>query len=575
MHHAPNELTVALIEMHFVLQHWKQTNSRATCTAGSLAPCTVALLVEDVMPVYPLNLGDVVEGKYRIDAILGEGGMGVVFAATHLELHCPVALKVIREELNQIPELTARLVLEARAAAQIRSEHVCRVLDVGRLVSGTPFVVMEYLRGKTLAAELRAKGRLPERTAVDYVLQACEAIAEAHRAGFVHRDLKPENLFLAEFPNGDRAIKVLDFGISKMSSVAAESAAYRLTNPSAAMGSPHYMAPEQMLAAHDVDTRADIWALGAILHELVTGHLAFTGHSLPVICAAVLQSSPTPVRQYAAEVSPGFEEVILACLAKGRDHRPQTIAELARRIAPCGTARAAESAARIRRLFEDKSLGAVEDAHDGAPVTAYQKTLPHTPLSNSSSQSPRQPTPMETAAAVTSTKEVSSPPLVSSTGTATRRNRSYVRLASMLLLIPAGLALTYYVQRSNANTEGPSGVRPDTSAYPSEATLRRETDGAKVAEQAALGALGSPASTSHLPTTPATDVAPKQDAASSSSTTALSAESTVKQTSTAAASPSPRHGQPLSIRGGPKPLPPRPKGSTPDPYDAENFGGRR
>src|ERR1700690_3412638 len=247
-------------------------------------------MLEASTPFYPLSVGELVGGKYRITSILGEGGMGIVFAATHVDLHCDVAIKVIRQELNQQPELIARLMLEARAAAQIRSEHVCRVLDVARLDTGTPYVVMEYLDGKNLASVLDAKGRLPERLSVDYVLQACEAVAEAHRAGVVHRDLKPENLFLAEFPDGRRAIKVLDFGISKATGAWVKPVARTLTNPSSAMGSPHYMAPEQMTAARDVDARADIWALGAILHQLVTGHLAFDGDSLPAVCAAVLQS---------------------------------------------------------------------------------------------------------------------------------------------------------------------------------------------------------------------------------------------------------------------------------------------
>lgn len=535
------------------------------------------------MPVYPLNLGDVVEGKYRIDAILGEGGMGVVFAATHLELHCPVALKVIREELNQIPELTARLVLEARAAAQIRSEHVCRVLDVGRLGSGTPFVVMEYLRGRTLGAELRNKGRLPERVAVDYVLQACEAIAEAHRAGFVHRDLKPENLFLAEFPNGDRAIKVLDFGISKMNSVDAESAAYRLTNPSAAMGSPHYMAPEQMLAAHDVDVRADIWALGAILHECVTGHLAFTGHSLPIVCAAVLQSTPPRVRQYAADLSSDLEEVILACLAKDREQRPQTVAELALRIAPCGTARAAESAARIQRLLAD-SPSTTSDRANGQLAAAHQKTLPHTPLPSSSSGETREPTPMETAAAVTSSKDTSAPPLEAPTDPIRQRRRRNVQLVtSLLFLVPAGLALAYKVQHSNTGVNGSSGVQQEASVTPfaTEATLPptpdAETSGVKT-EQASLTPIGSPDSTSISPIAAGDPTLPpaarsadlgSRTPMSSSSTTAHSV--VPKQSHSLSAVP--REKAHSSLRS--SPLPQKPRSSIPDPYDAENFGGRR
>ena len=353
-------------------------------------------MLEASAPFYPLAIGELVGGKYQITSILGEGGMGIVFRATHVDLNCDVAIKVIRQELNQQPELIARLMQEARAAAQIRSDHVCRVLDVSRLDTGTPYVVMEYLDGKNLATVLDGKGRLPERLTVDYVLQACEAIAEAHRAGVVHRDLKPENLFLAEFPDGRRAIKVLDFGISKATGSWVKPVGKTLTNPSSAMGSPHYMAPEQMTAARDVDARADIWALGAILHQLLTGHLAFDGDSLPAVCAAVLQSEPTPVREYLPEVSQGLEEAILLCMVKNRDRRLATVAELARLISPFGSAQAAQSAARIYRLLdESEPLHSSGEYSSSTLLSPRQLPTPRTPI---------QRAPIETTVAVTSSK---------------------------------------------------------------------------------------------------------------------------------------------------------------------------
>ncbi len=392
-------------------------------------------MLEASTPFYPLAMGELVGGKYKISSILGEGGMGIVFGATHVDLNCEVAIKVIRQELNQQPELIARLMQEARAAAQIRSEHVCRVLDVARLDGGTPYVVMEYLEGKNLATVLDAKGRLTERLAVNYVLQACEAIAEAHRAGVVHRDLKPENLFLAEFPDGRRAIKVLDFGISKATGSWGQPVGKTLTNPSSAMGSPHYMAPEQMTAARDVDARADIWALGAILHQLVTGHLAFDGDSLPAVCAAVLQSEPIPVRQYLPEISQGLEEAILSCLVKSRDQRLATVAELARLISSFGSAQAAQSAARIYRLLDE-----VEPAHSsgeyssGTLLSPRQLPTPRTPI---------QRAPMETTVAVTSSKRAFAAFGYGASG----RKWRVLRLIGLLLLA-SGISLAVLVARS-------------------------------------------------------------------------------------------------------------------------------
>jgi eukaryotic-like serine/threonine-protein kinase len=300
----------------------------------------------------PPGVGQELAGKYLVGEVLGEGGMGTVYAATHRDLDRPVAIKVLREELAAAPDLLARLMLEARAAARIHSEHVCRVLDVGRLESGAPYIVMEYLVGADLGALLETQGPLGETAAVDYLLEACEAVAEAHAAGIIHRDLKPENLFLARRPDGSAVIKVLDFGISKATGLAGAQSPSTLTSPTSALGSPHFMAPEQMSAAHDADARADIWALGAILYQLVSGALAFDGESLPAVCAAVLQANPIPVRQRAPHVTPELERAIHRCLSKNRDDRFRTVAELASAIAPLGSTRARTSLSRIARLLD-------------------------------------------------------------------------------------------------------------------------------------------------------------------------------------------------------------------------------
>jgi serine/threonine-protein kinase len=227
---------------------------------------------------------------------------------------------------------------------------------------------MEYLEGADLAQLLATEGPLGEPAAIDWLLEACEAVAEAHAAGIVHRDLKPENLFLARRPGGGVVIKVLDFGISKTTGPANEARA--LTNPSSALGSPHFMAPEQMRAPHDVDERADIWALGAILYELLTGVSAFEGADVPAVCAAVLHTNPIPVRELVPEITPAVEHAIDRCLRKDREERFATVAEFATAVAPFGSARARSSLAVIGRLLGD------EPTWPATPVITQHGALP-------------------------------------------------------------------------------------------------------------------------------------------------------------------------------------------------------
>jgi len=212
--------------------------------------------------------GDVLCDRYRVDRVLGSGGMGVVVLAEHIELRERVAIKFLLDSAADDVELSERFLREARAAVRIRSEHVVRVSDVGRLPSGAPYLVMEYLEGEDLSQRLE-RGRVPIEDAVDYVMQCCEAMHVAHRAGIVHRDLKPANLFLTQRPDGSPIIKVLDFGISKVGG--AEAAQLSLTRTQTMMGSPLYMSPEQMRSSKDVSPSTDIWSLGVILHELISG----------------------------------------------------------------------------------------------------------------------------------------------------------------------------------------------------------------------------------------------------------------------------------------------------------------
>jgi eukaryotic-like serine/threonine-protein kinase len=276
----------------------------------------------------------VLAAKYRVERVLGSGGMGVVVAARHEQLDVLVALKFMADDALGDPDLVARFLREARAAARLRSEHVARVTDVGTLESGAPYQVMEYLDGRDLSALLSSEGPLPIPTAVEYVIHACEALDEAHRFGIVHRDIKPSNLFLTKRPNGTPCIKVLDFGISKSERLGASSAKLHGTHSRSLLGSPSYMAPEQMRASRGVDARADIWALGATLYELLTGQVPFEAESLLDLAIRIAQSDPRLPHEIRPEIPWALEQVILRCLEKDRTDRFSTTRVLASALAP-------------------------------------------------------------------------------------------------------------------------------------------------------------------------------------------------------------------------------------------------
>lgn len=281
----------------------------------------------------PVELGAVVDEKYRIDALLGAGAMSVVALAFHLELEQRVAIKFLHARSFDQEQTAQRFKREARAAARIHSEHVVRVLDVGALPDGTPYIVMEHLQGNDLATELERRGKLPATEATGYLLDACEALAAAHAAGVVHRDLKPENLFLAERSDGRRIVKLLDFGISK--SVIGNSVTdLALTRTATFMGSPLYMSPEQMRSPRNVDARSDIWSLGAISYELLSGQLPYNAESIPQLCLAVISDEPRPLAELAPDLPPGLVAIVQRCLEKDREKRYSTVAELAMDLAP-------------------------------------------------------------------------------------------------------------------------------------------------------------------------------------------------------------------------------------------------
>jgi hypothetical protein len=291
--------------------------------------------------------GQILAGKYRVDRVLGVGGMGVVVAAHHLELDARVAIKFLLPETLGNPDAVARFAREARAAVRIRSEHVARVSDVGKLESGAPYMVMEYLEGLDLSGWLSERGPLPFGQAVEFALQASEAIAEAHALGIVHRDLKPANLFVIKRPDGGLSIKVLDFGISKTTGMGGSGSDGAMTKTSAMLGSPLYMSPEQIQSSKDVDARSDIWALGVILYELITGVAPFGGEHMAELIFAIISAQPRPMRSFRPDVPEGLERVIGRCLAKNRAERFASVAEMAGALAPFAPQRSQASLERI------------------------------------------------------------------------------------------------------------------------------------------------------------------------------------------------------------------------------------
>jgi serine/threonine-protein kinase len=304
-----------------------------------------------VDPAIDVKPGEVLAGKYRIERVLGMGGMGVVVLATHLQLDERVAIKFLLPNALQMPEAVARFAREARAAVKIKSEHVARVTDVGTLDTGCPYMVMEYLHGRDLAQLVQDQGPLPIEQAVDCLLQACEAIAEAHALGIVHRDLKPSNLFLIHRADGSACVKVLDFGISKTTGMAGSGPDLGMTRTTAVMGSPLYMSPEQMASARNVDVRTDIWALGAILYELCTGQVPFAADTMPQLCQMVLQEPAPPIRSRLPLAPEGLENAILRCLEKTPSNRYSNVAEFAAALLPFGPRWGSASVERISRVL--------------------------------------------------------------------------------------------------------------------------------------------------------------------------------------------------------------------------------
>ncbi len=352
-----------------------------------------------------MRTGDIVAGKFRIERVLGQGGMGVVVAARHLQLDETVALKFLRPHAVADRDALARFTREARAAAKLKSEHVARVLDAGVGEDGTPYIAMEYLDGRTLGQVLEDEGRLEVATAADYAIQTCEALADAHARGIVHRDIKPENLFLVERAQGWRLVKVLDFGISKLAmSLPAETGNVATQSM---MGSPCYMSPEQLRSTASVDHRTDLWSLGVTLFELLAGGTAYSaGQTLPQLIAAILERPAPRLTEIWPDVPPELSDVVARCMAKEREARFESAAELALALLPFAPKRCRTNVERALAMSQpsEKISSRVSVTTEPPPPPATSRT-PFAPAntlkSATSSKVTPEPGTLDTLAAPT------------------------------------------------------------------------------------------------------------------------------------------------------------------------------
>ncbi|MDQ2646817.1 MAG: serine/threonine protein kinase, partial [Myxococcota bacterium] len=270
-----------------------------------------------------VSSGVVIDQRYRVQRLVGRGGIGLVYLCHHEVLEKPVAMKVLRPEYADQPEVIERFVNEARAASAIKSKHIVNTLDIGSLPSGAPYFIMEHVDAETLASILQARHALPVAEAVEVVRQMADGLGAAHTAGIVHRDLKPENVFVGRESDGSTLVKIFDFGVAKVTR-----ARSRLTHVGAIFGTPSYMSPEQA-RGQAVDPRADIYALGIMLFEMLAGHLPFDGDDPLAVMAQHVDAPVPPLKTPAGEAVPlAVEAVVRRCLEKNRDDRYPSVAEL-------------------------------------------------------------------------------------------------------------------------------------------------------------------------------------------------------------------------------------------------------
>jgi serine/threonine-protein kinase len=435
--------------------------------------------------------GTILAGKYRVDRVLGQGGMGIVVKATHLQLEQPVALKFLQPRGMENPAIVARFAREAKALAKLKSDHVAHVSDVGNLESGAPYIVMEYLDGEDLASLLDRRGPLSIDEAVGYVLQACEGMAEAHEARIVHRDLKPANLFLATSGDGSApVVKVLDFGIAKALD---DDTAGALTKTSSVFGSAYYMAPEQMRNAKACDERTDVWALGVILYELLTGRVPFEGESVHQVVAAVLEKNRLAVHALRPDVPRELEAVIDRALVNDPAARTASVLELARGLLPF----APQTGASLVRIRRSPGIDA-QGAGTGHAPTGSGAVDPRVALANARTEVATGPIPSSDVASAASMRRAdgpagTAPPVVDGPRPAKRSGAVFGVVGGALLI---GLSIVGYRMAAKPSTpaEAPSStpIRASSDAVPSASPSSPEKPVDSAQANAALDASVAP-----------------------------------------------------------------------------------
>jgi serine/threonine-protein kinase len=500
----------------------------------------------------PVREGEVLAGKYRVDRVLGVGGMGVVVAATHLQLDQKVALKFMLREAFQDAEALARFQREARAAVRLKSEHVARVSDTGTFENGSPYIVMEYLEGTDLSKELETKGALPPQIVAEYIIQACDALAEAHLLGIVHRDLKPANLFITRRPDGSPLVKVLDFGISKASALTDPSVA--VTRTSAMLGSPLYMSPEQIRSSKDVDPRSDVWSLGIIMYELLGGRVPFMADTLGGLLTAVVMDPLRPLSEVRPDLPPALTALVARCLEKPVDARCKNVAEIARALAPFCPRRSQPIAERVSALFGD--------APNFAGTQSMSRTGSQPPSSSIPVAQPQQmfsaATPMPNAPpqgiSTVDSWGTTGKPATTATGVGGGTKIAIAAAVAVVAFVVVGGAFSVYRMKLSGTAKPTASASSDTvaSAPPpsSDVATSATTASAATASSAAIAPSASPSASVATP--------------SSSSPTNASA---TKQVPVAIAQPKPTT-KPAASAAKPPSATPAPNTPTPAPSAA-------
>ncbi|XYH95120.1 protein kinase domain-containing protein [Sorangium sp. So ce1128] len=489
--------------------------------------------------------GDVLAGKYRIERVLGAGGMGVVFAAWHLVLERRVAVKFLLPEAAALPDAGARFLREARAAAALDGQHIARVIDVGTLDSGAAYMVLEYLTGDDLGHVLQTRGPLPLAEAADYLLQACEALAEAHARGIIHRDLKPKNLFLTRRPDGTPLLKVLDFGLSKFIATGDSVKEASLTATGLIMGSIHYMSPEQIRSLKYADVRTDIWALGVILYRMLTGRQPFEGDSVTAVTAAIMMDTPTSILTLRPDLPPAVGALVGRCLAKDPAARVQSVTEIARVLAPFGSQRARLSFESIDRLLPEPGARAgyptVAGARSGAPGTSSPSwdAAPGAPEAATAPMPVRPGMTSSPGSEAAGTAHGTLPHASWGNTTRTRAPRSRVALVAGAAgaLVLAGFALAW---RLTASAPADSSASLASTSAP----------------EPASAAPGASSALTMAPTGAATETAPSATAPFPVPTASPSAAPTVK-TAPSPTTPASKPSATAATSSSPKPIPPK------------------